>query len=146
MGTFLFLPISGFFFAVAPFVPVLPAWPPAGAAPSGRNGFQCFCRVFTVCRSFFQLLCQSFDLRGLRFTAVELLTLFYEDNDFILGFLPNGCKADLVLYFIFENELRLLDPLIQPADILPHSVAGVSFFSEVRSSCIDRKSKAPVGR
>ena len=73
----------------------------------------------------FQLFCQDCNLSRPRFAAVELLALLYEDSDFILGFLPEVGKLTPVLDFILENELSLLDPLVQPADILPHSVAWV---------------------
>ena len=65
------------------------------------------------------------NLRRARFIAVEFLALLYEDSDFILRFLPNGGKLAPVLYVVFEDEFRLLDPFVQPADILPHSMAGV---------------------
>ena len=65
------------------------------------------------------------NLRRARFIAVEFLALLYEHSDFILRFLPNGGKLAPVLYVVFEDEFRLLDPFVQPADILPHSMAGV---------------------
>ena len=74
----------------------------------------------------FELLCEDADLRRARFIAIELLALLYEDSDFIFRFLPEGGKLAPVLYVFFEDEFRLLDPLIQPADILPHSIAWVT--------------------
>lgn len=127
MGTFLFLPISGFFLLLLLLFLFFQLGRQQALLHLDGMAFNVSAEFYGM-PQLFQLLCQSFDLRGLRFTAVELLTLFYEDSDFILGFLPNSCKLTSVLYFIFENELRLLDPLIQPADILPHSVAGVSVF------------------
>lgn len=74
----------------------------------------------------FELLCEEADLLGTGFVAVELLALLYQHSDFIFRFLPDGTKLPPVLYVVFENEFRLLDPLVQPADILPHSIAWVS--------------------
>ena len=73
----------------------------------------------------FELLCEYSNLRRARFIAIELLALLYEDSDFILRFLPNGGKLPPVLDFVLEDEFRLLDPFVQPADILPHSIAGI---------------------
>ena len=73
----------------------------------------------------FELLWEDADLRRARFIAIELLALLYEDSDFIFRFLPEGGKLAPILYVVFEDEFRLLDPLIQPADILPYSIAWV---------------------
>ena len=73
----------------------------------------------------FQLLCEDADLRRARFIAIELLALLYEHSDFIFRFLTDSMKLSPVLNFVLEDEFRLLDPLIQPADILPHSVAYI---------------------
>ncbi len=73
----------------------------------------------------FQPLCEDADLRRARFIAIELLALLYEDSDFILRFLPDGGKLAPVLDVVFEDEFRLFDPLVQLADILPHSIAWV---------------------
>lgn len=73
----------------------------------------------------FELLCEEADLLGTGFVAVELLALLYQHSDFIFCFLPKGGKLAPVLDFVLEDEFRLLDPLIQPADILPHSIAWV---------------------
>ena len=45
-------------------------------------------------------------------------------------------KLPPVLNVVFENEFRLLDPLIQLADIFPHSVAGVGRFLAKHSHLI----------
>ena len=73
----------------------------------------------------FQPLCEDADLRRARFIAIELLALLYEDSDFILRFLPNGGKLAPVLYVVFKDEFCLLDPFVQLADILPHSIAWI---------------------
>ena len=65
----------------------------------------------------FELLCEEADLLGTGFVAVELLALLYQHSDFIFCFLPKGGKLAPVLDFVLEDEFRLLDPLIQPADI-----------------------------
>jgi hypothetical protein len=74
---------------------------------------------------FFQLLCEDADLRGTRLVTVELLALLDQHSDFILRFLPDGTKLPSVLNVVFENEFRLFDPLIQFADIFPHSIAWI---------------------
>ena len=73
----------------------------------------------------FELLCEEADLLGTGFVAVELLALLYQHSDFIFRFLTDSMKLPPVLDFVLEDEFRLLDPLIQPADILPHSIAWV---------------------
>ena len=73
----------------------------------------------------FELFCEDADLRGIWLITVELLALLDPHSDFILGFLPDGMKLPSVLNFVLEDEFRLIDPLIQPADILPHSVAYI---------------------
>ena len=73
----------------------------------------------------FQLFCENTDLRRARFIAIELLALLYEDSDFILRFLLNSGKLAPVLDFVLEDEFCLLDPFVQLADVLPHSIAWI---------------------
>ena len=73
----------------------------------------------------FELFCEEADLLGTGFIAVELLALLYQHSDFIFRFLTDSIQLAPVLDFVLEDEFRLLDPLVQPADILPHSVAYI---------------------
>lgn len=81
----------------------------------------------------FELLCEDADLWRARFIAIELLALLYEDSDFIFRFLPEGGKLPPVLNMVFENEFNLFNPLIQLADILPHSKTWVPGLFRQRS-------------
>ena len=92
----------------------------------------------------FELLCEDADLRRARFIAIELLALLYEDSDFILCFLPNGGKLPPVLYVVFEDEFCLLNPFVQLADILPHSIAWITGLFRQRPHLVQvRKVESP---
>ena len=98
----------------------------------------------------FQLLCEDADLRRARFIAIELLALLYEDSDFILRFLTDGTKPPAVLNMVFENEFSLFYPLIQLADILPHSKAWVPGLFRQQTvfadQCVSRAARSEADR
>ena len=94
----------------------------------------------------FEFLCEDANLRGIWLITVELLALFLEALRFHPPLSDDGTKPPAVLNMVFENEFSLFYPLIQLADILPHSKAGYRGFFGSAPSCRDRNSRAPASR
>ena len=83
-----------------------------------------------------ELRCEKADLRGVRLVAVEFLALLQHHSDFVLRLLPEAGQLATVLHMMLKDEFRLLDPLVQLADILPHGIAGVGRFLAKHSHLI----------